>query len=295
MDLAIVIPAYNEARTIRGIAEQALRQTDRVIIVDDGSADGTSEALAGLPVVLVRHCSNLGKAAALWDGFRVALDGGADFMATLDGDGQHLPADIARLMRVARRYPDRIVIGARLRTRANAPLARRCANGFADFWISWAAGYPIADSQSGERVYPASLLRHVQARHDQSAAFTLESELLILGARLGYECVSVPIATIYESDARASHFQPARDIPRIGALVARSLFAQRMHPRGLWNSLRSVPAIVDESAAIAAEAADGKHDSVLRKTPSASFPQTGRRPGTALRRSRRNARASRGG
>ena len=294
MDLAIVIPAYNEARTIRGIAEQALRQTERVIVVDDGSADGTSEALAGLPVVLVRHSVNLGKAAALWDGFRIALDGGADFIATLDGDGQHLPADIARLMRVARRYPDRIVIGARLRTRANAPLARRCANGFADFWISWAAGYPIADSQSGERVYPASLLRHVQARHDESAAFTLESELLILGARLGYECVSVPIATIYHGDARASHFRPTRDIPRIAALVARSLLAQRMHPRGLWNSLRSARAIVDESAAIAAEAPEGKHDNVPPKTPSAPFPQRGHRLGTALRRSRRNARVLRG-
>lgn len=259
MDLAIVIPAYNEARTIRGIAEQALRQTDRVIIVDDGSTDGTSEVLAGLPVVLVHHAVNLGKAAALWDGFRIALDGGAEFIATLDGDGQHLPADIARLLRVARRYPDRIVIGARLRTRANAPLARRFANSFADFWISWAAGYPVADSQSGERVYPASLLRRVQARHDQGAAFTLESALLILGAPLGYESVAVPIETIYHRDARASHFRPVRDIPRIGALVTKSILSQRMNPRGLWNSLRSAPVIVDEIATIAAEAPEGRH------------------------------------
>jgi len=259
MDLAIVIPAYNEARTIRGIAEQALRQTDRVIIVDDGSTDGTSEALAGLPVVLVRHSANLGKAAALWDGFRIALDGGADFIATLDGDGQHLPADIARLMRVARGYPGRIVIGARLRTRASAPLARRCANSFGDFWISWAAGYPIADSQSGERVYPASLLRQVQARHDRNAAFTLESELLILGAPLGYESVAAPIATIYHGDARASHFRPVRDFARIGAMVARSLLSRRMHLRGLWNSLRNAPVVVDETAIVVAEAPDAKH------------------------------------
>jgi glycosyltransferase involved in cell wall biosynthesis len=259
MDLAIVIPAYNEARTIRGIAEQALRQTDRVIVVDDGSADGTSEAVAGLPVVLVRHDVNLGKAAALWDGFRIALDGGADFIATLDGDGQHLPADIARLMRIARRYPDRIVIGARLRTRASAPLARRCANGFGDFWISWAAGYAIADSQSGERIYPAALLRQVQARHDRDATFTLESELLIRGAHLGYESVAVPIATIYNHDARASHFRPVRDFARIGAMVARSLLSRRMNLRGLWNSLRGAPIIVDESAVVATEAPDPRH------------------------------------
>lgn len=254
MGLAIVIPAYNEARTIRGIAEQSLRQTDSVIIVDDGSTDGTSDAVAGLPVVLVRHPANLGKAAALWEGFRVALDSGAELVATLDGDGQHLPADIARLARVARLYADRIVIGARLTTRSNAPLARRLANSFGDFWISWAAGYPIADSQSGERIYPASLLRQAQARHDRDAKFTLESELLIRGAQLGYESVAVPIATIYHSDARASHFRPVRDFARIGAMVARSLLSQRMNLRGLWNSLRSAPVIVDETAAVAAEA-----------------------------------------
>jgi glycosyltransferase involved in cell wall biosynthesis len=258
MDLAIVIPAYNEARTIRGIAEDALRQTDTVIIVDDGSTDGTSDALAGLPVVLARHSMNMGKAAALWEGFRLALGRGAGLIATLDGDGQHLPADITRLALVARRHSDRIVIGARLRTRASAPLARRCANAFADFWISWAAGYPIADSQSGERIYPASLLRQVEARHDRDAAFTLESELLILGARLGYQSVAVPIATIYHPDARASHFRPARDISRITAMVAKSLLAQRMNLRGLWNSLRSTPVIVDETAAVDVEAPEAK-------------------------------------
>jgi glycosyltransferase involved in cell wall biosynthesis len=293
MDLAIVIPAYNEARTIRGLAVQALRETERVIIVDDGSTDGTSKALAGLPVTLLRHPANLGKAAALWDGFRIALDGGADFIATLDGDGQHLPADIARLMRAARRYPDCIVIGARVRTRGNAPLARRCANAFADFWVSWAAGYPIADSQSGERIYPASLLRQVQARHDQSAAFTLESELLIVGARLGYQSVAVPIETIYHRDARASHFRPARDIPRIVALVARSLLAARMHPRGLWNSLRGAPVIVDENAVVAAEARDTKHDDVLPNTSPAPSTQGGHRFGRVARPSRRNRRVPR--
>lgn len=259
MDLAIVIPAYNEARTIRGIALQALRQNDNVIIVDDGSTDGTSDALAGLPVVLVRHAANLGKAAALWEGFRIALDDGADFVATLDGDGQHLPVDIPRLYRVARSYTGHVVIGARLRMRANAPLVRRCANRFADFWVSWAAGYPIADSQSGERIYPASLLRKLQVRHDLGAAFTIETELLIRGAQLGYESVAVPIATIYHRDARASHFRPVRDFARIGVMVARSLLAQRMNLRGLWNSLRSAPVIVDEVAAVAAEAPEGKH------------------------------------
>jgi glycosyltransferase involved in cell wall biosynthesis len=259
MRLAIVIPAYNEARTIRGIAEQALRQTRAVIVVDDGSTDGTSDALAGLAVVIVRHEINQGKAAALWDGFRVALDAGADLVATLDGDGQHLPVDIPRLARVARQYADRIVIGARLHGRAKAPLARRFANGFADFWISWAAGYPVADSQSGERIYPAAFLRQVQARHDSGASFTLDSELLVNGAQLGYESVAVPIATIYARGARASHFRPVRDITRIVLMVAKSLLAQRMNLRGLWNILHRPPLIVEENATVAADSPNYKH------------------------------------
>ncbi len=264
-DLAIVIPAYNEARTIREIAVQALRQTDSVIVIDDGSSDGTSDALAGLPIVLARHPANQGKAAALRAGFRIALEGGANFIATVDGDGQHVPADIPRLYRVARMHPQRIVIGARLRERADAPRARRYANTFGDFWISWAAGYPIADSQSGERVYPASLLREVQARHSRVCAFTLESELLIRGAELGYESVAVPISAIYQQGARASHFRPVLDFARIGVLVAKSLLTRWMNLPGLWRRLRSTPVIVDETAVTVSPAPmPGQPDSIPR-------------------------------
>ena len=245
MDLAIVIPAYNEASTIRAIAQNALRVSPLVIVVDDGSSDATSEALSGLPLVLLRHEKNLGKAAALWNGFNTALDHDVEFVATLDGDGQHLPEDIRRLATAARRHPRHIVIGARMKGRDAAPMARRFANRFADFWISWAAGYPIADSQSGERLYPASLLRAVKVRHDCAAAFTLESEILIRGAQLGYPSVAVPVATIYAAAARPSHFRPVRDIGRIVVMVAKSLLSQGLHPAGLWNSLRRSPTVVD--------------------------------------------------
>ncbi|MEO6565127.1 MAG: glycosyltransferase family 2 protein [Casimicrobiaceae bacterium] len=244
MLLAVVIPAYNESRTIHAIVQQALLQSAIVIVVDDGSTDGTGAALAGLPALLLTHAENQGKAAALWDGFRLALEHDPDFVATLDGDGQHLPGDLDRLVRVAAAHAGSIVIGARLNNRRNAPLARRFANRFADFWISWAAGYPIADSQSGQRVYPASLLREVQVRHDRGAAFTLESEILIRASQLGYQSVAVPISTIYLPGARASHFRPARDIGRIVIMVARSLLSQGMHLSGLWNALRRTPSIV---------------------------------------------------
>lgn len=259
MRLAVVIPAYNEAMTIRAIVQQALVQTAIVIVVDDGSTDRTGEALAGLPVLLLTHPENQGKAAALWDGFRAALEHDADFVATLDGDGQHLPADVEMLVRVATANPGNIVIGARLNNRQNAPLARRFANRFADFWISWAAGYPIADSQSGQRVYPASLLRSVQVRHDSGAAFTLESEMLIRASQLGYQSIAVPISTTYLPDARASHFRPVRDVWRIVVMVAKSLLSQRMHLAGLWNALGRTPSIVRPGEVAAPIATDCEH------------------------------------
>ena len=258
MIVAIVIPAFNEARTIRAVAERALRESSLVVVVDDGSTDETCNALAGLPVVVVRHDRNRGKAAALWTGFDVALTSEADYVATLDGDGQHDAVDLRRLAVEAGKHPHSIIIGARLIDRVNAPFGRRIANAFADFWISWAAGYPIADSQSGERIYPAQLLRLIEAAHDRRSSFTFESEVLIRGACLGYSSVSVPIRTIYMgASGRQSHFRPVRDVWRIVLMVAQSLLVRGLYLRGLWNSLRSSANVVAVEDAIPPELREG--------------------------------------
>jgi glycosyltransferase involved in cell wall biosynthesis len=235
---AIVIPAYEEATTIRDIAERSLRQCPLVIVVDDGSTDGTGAALEGLPVEVLRHAHNQGKASSLWDGIQLALANGAECVVTLDGDGQHQPEDVPRLLLAAREHPHRVIIAARLKGRELYPKSRRRANRFADFWISWAAGHGIADSQSGQRLYPAALLRQLEVRHDAGAGFTFESEALIRAARLGYTTVAIPIAAVFHSQGRPSHFHPVRDIGRIVAMVAGYLLASGMYPTGLWRSLR---------------------------------------------------------
>ena len=148
----IVIPAFNEARTIRGLVEAALALCVRVLVIDDGSSDGTAEQVQGLPVTLLRHPVNRGKAAGLRTAFAHALALGARCVVTVDGDGQHDPRDAAKLLAVWRRQPDRLVIGSRLHDRARIPRARYFGNRTACFWISWAAGHPIADTQSGFRV-----------------------------------------------------------------------------------------------------------------------------------------------
>src|SRR5204862_2349944 len=111
---------------------------------------------------------------------------------------------------------------------------RRIANAVADFWLSWAAGQPIVDSQSGQRAYPADLLRALMndpsLRGERGAGFTLESELLIAAARLGYGTVAVPIDTVYCAGGRRSHFRPLRDTGRIVRMLARRLLARGLHP-----------------------------------------------------------------
>jgi glycosyltransferase involved in cell wall biosynthesis len=231
--VAVLIPAYNEAATIRNVVTRALAQCPWVIVVDDGSSDTTVAALAGLPVTLLRNAVNQGKAASLWLGIQHALAEGAEGVVTLDGDGQHSPEDIPRLVASAERFPGQIVIGSRMAEKAAFPRRRLFANQAANFCMSWASGYRIEDSQSGFRLYPAPLLRRIKLAHDCSRGFVFESEILIEAARLGVFSVAVPIAAIYRPGARASHFHAVRDVVRIGRMVAWKLLRRAMYPQGL--------------------------------------------------------------
>lgn len=234
----IAIPAYEEAGTIRALVQSALMHCSNVIVVDDGSRDGTAAQLKGLPVTLLTHEVNKGKAAGLRTAFAHALDSDARCVITIDGDGQHDPADAPELLSAWQRHPDCIVIGSRLHDRAQFPPARYRANRFACFWISWAAGHPIADSQSGFRVYPREVLRIALDRRVHGSRFTFESEVLIEAARRGYTTLAVAIPGRYPAHARPSHFRPVVDIAKIVVMVAGRLLRQGMAPLGLWRSLK---------------------------------------------------------
>lgn len=265
-NIVVVIPAFNEAATIRELTKRVLQIVQDVVVVDDGSTDATSEQLAGLRVKLVRNERNLGKAASLWKGFEHALARGAQLIVTLDGDGQHQPEDIPRLLNLAERSPQCIVVGARLHDKKNFPPSRYYANQFARFWISWAAGYPIADTQSGFRVYPASLFAVLARRDVAWNGFVFESEILIAAGELGVRSVAVAIPGIYPKVARASHFRPVADIARIVAMVAGRLLRRGMNPAGLWRSL-NLPMAIEIGPDLAALSGSGLADAVAEKAP----------------------------
>ena len=250
--IAVVIPALNEVLRIREVAEAALRHCPNVILVDDGSDDGTVEAVADLPVTVLRHPQRMGKGAALRDGFREALRQGHAAVLTMDGDGQHRAEDIPRLLATGSRYPGWIVIGARLRKRANQPLHRRLANEFGDWGVAWGTGYQIADSQSGQRLYPAEVCR-LACAGIPGEDFVFEAQLLMSAAQeLGTRCVSVPIEARYSlvhgaPAFRPSHFRPLRDLWRITSHIV----LQCLRRGGLWQVHRRVranPPVIDDPA-----------------------------------------------
>jgi len=250
MRIAVVIPAFNEATTIAEVAGGALRHARRVIVVDDGSRDGTAAELAPLPVILIRNDANLGKAASLARGFAAALEQSVDAVVTLDADGQHRPADIPRLIEAAAEHPGDIIIATRLEGRERMPRLRRFGNRQADFWIAWAAGYPIRDTQCGFRLYPAALLEGLTVRGGRQNSFVFESEVLIEAARAGCHARCVPIDTIYGRSPRASHYRAAADTMRIVLMVAGHLLRRGLNLPGLLRSLGvlSHPAFARDSA-----------------------------------------------
>lgn len=237
MKIAAVIPAYNEANTIFEVVSRTCQQVDWVIVVDDGSSDGTAEKLTHLPVTVVRHANNLGKATALWQGIKLAIEKGAEAVLTLDADGQHCPGEIPRLVAAGRRHPDKIIIAARLVKRSSVPIMRRFANAMADFWISWAAGHPILDTQSGFRVYPITLLKQLHKKSSLRHGFVFESEILIEAAKQGYWTKSIAIDAIYPKNARPSYYRPTRDTLLIIRMVAWQLLSRGLYLQGLVATL----------------------------------------------------------
>lgn len=233
----VVIPAYQEAATIAAMIGRLRATVPGVplLVVDDGSSDGTGTIAAAAGAEVIGTAANEGKGAALRRGMGEALARGAAFVATLDGDGQHRPEDLPRLLALAR--PDRIVIGSR-RGAVGQPVARRWANRVADFWISWAARHPVADSQSGFRIYPAAALGALARYAGRARGFSFESEILIDAARAGITTVAADIPALYGTQLqRPSHFRPVADIARIVIMVAGKLLSRGMDPVGLLRSL----------------------------------------------------------
>lgn len=252
-DTAVVIPALNERLRIREVVLDALSVCPRVIVVDDGSDDGTAECIADLPVTVLRHRQRQGKGAAMRTGFAEAARRGAEGVFTMDGDGQHKAGDFPRMLQAANAYPGWVVNGARLRKRASQPLIRRIGNDFGDWGISWACGFRMVDTQCGQRFYPRAVYTLPGVAGE---GFVFEAQLLISAARrAGARVVSVPIETRYASSEpgsfRKSHFRLVRDLWKITSHVVVQVLGQGRVSYWYAQARRHPPVIHDPSGEFA--------------------------------------------
>lgn len=217
-DVVAIIPAYQCRATIGEVVAGVLEHVARVIVVDDGSTDGTGEVAAAGGAEVIRNPANRGKGHALRRGFdavlterRAALDRGevpgVAAVVLLDGDGQHDPADLPVLLAAWDEGAYELVVGGRLTQKALIPAHRYWTNAIGTKLLSWVTGVALEDSQSGFRMVGADLLERM---HLASNGYAIESEMLIKAARRGARIGQVVIRTIYH-DRVPSFYRPVRD------------------------------------------------------------------------------------
>jgi glycosyltransferase involved in cell wall biosynthesis len=214
--VAAVIPAYLEEKHIAGVVRRTLTQLDNVLVVDDGSADATAATARNAGAEVIVHPQNGGKGESIKTGLRHWLDRNFIYVVVLDGDGQHLPEEIAHFLAAASSARAELLIGTRMKDVREMPLVRRLVNRYMSNKISRLCGQPIPDTQCGFRMVHRSLIPELLGGAER---FDYETEMLILASRKGCRIESVPITTVYSDEVSSIH--PVRDTIRFFKLIRR--------------------------------------------------------------------------
>ena len=215
-EIAVVIPAYNASSTVEQVTREAMRHARRVVVVDDGSRDGTGGLAASTGAEVLTHPRNLGKGAALRTAFAALVEGATDAVITLDADGQHDPADIPRFVEAYRAGGADLIIGSRWTSFAGMSRGRRFGNRFSSRALAFFSGIRLPDSQSGFRLYSVPFLKRARLK---GQAYELEMEAILAAAASGAKVETVPIRSPVADGRDRSHFRPVRDTYRICACV----------------------------------------------------------------------------
>ncbi|MDR1145648.1 MAG: glycosyltransferase family 2 protein [Verrucomicrobiales bacterium] len=215
----IVMPLFNHAATVSGVAREVLRRYAELLVVDDGSTDGGAATLDGLPLTVLRHAANRGKGAAILTAARWARERGFTHLLTIDADGQHFPDEIEILLARGREWPNAIVIGARDFNTPNVPAASRFGRQFSAFWARVQTGRAVGDIQSGLRLYPLTVFAALRLG---ARRYAFEVEIVIKALWHGFTVSEVPVRVHYPpARERVSHFHQWRDNLRVALLNTR--------------------------------------------------------------------------
>jgi len=232
-----LIPCLDGGDTLEPVVRGASEHAETVIVVDDGSSDGSAERARGLGADVVVHPRNRGKGAALITGLERAAALGFTHCVTIDADGQHAPADIPLLVRAAGQNPDAIVIGARDFAVDNVPGSSRFGRKFSNFWVRLETFNKLSDTQSGFRVYPVALVRALSV---PASRFQWEVEVLVRGAWSGLPIVEIPVSVYYAPpDERISHYRGWADSALITRMHLRLLVRMLLIP--FWRPPKLIP------------------------------------------------------
>jgi glycosyltransferase involved in cell wall biosynthesis len=210
-----LIPAYEEEPRVAAVVEAARRQLP-VVVVDDGSTDGTASVAEAAGATVIRQHPNAGKGAALRAGFRHALADGAAAVITLDADGQHDPTEIPTFLAAFRDRRPGLIVGRR--DFAAMPPVRRLSNVLGGAAMSLALGRSIPDNQSGYRLVGRELLDAMLASDE--SGFEFEVEMIARCVALGLPLEWVPIQTIYAGEP--SHIDPWRHFTEFVRVVRKA-------------------------------------------------------------------------
>ncbi|PJR04832.1 DUF2062 domain-containing protein [Avrilella dinanensis] len=212
----VIVPTYNNERTLKRVLDGVLEYTDSVLVVNDGSTDSTSGILENYPQIIQIHLpENKGKGNALAIGFKVAKEKGFKNAITIDSDGQHYPDDIPNFIEALKSESAPVLlIGNRNMNQDGIPKKSSFGNRFSNFWFWFETGIKLEDTQSGYRLYPLDYL----PEKFYTKKFEFEIEVIVRTAWKGVKVKNIPVKVLYDMNERVSHFRPFRDFTRISIL-----------------------------------------------------------------------------
>ena len=223
MIVGAILPALNAARFLTEVIGE-IRQLHpelRVLVVDDGSTDGTADTARAAGAEVVTHEVNQGKGEALKTGYTWAQEQDLEWVFTMDSDGQHLPGEMQGFLDTAARENFDVVVGTRMANTEDMPWIRKKTNEFTSWVISRLAGQYIPDSQNGYRLYRTRCFAGLVLR---TSRYDSESEILVRMSRKGYRIGSTPITTVYGDEE--SSINPFVDTGRFFRLVFMLMFSR---------------------------------------------------------------------
>ena len=215
-NVAAVIPAFLEEKHVGDVVTRTRQQLDRVVVIDDGSADATAARARAAGAEVIVHPENRGKGEAIKTGLRHWLEREVPYVVILDGDGQHLPEEIERFILAANSSKAGLLIGTRMNDVSSMPMVRRVVNRYMSDQISRVCGQTIPDTQCGFRLVHRDLIPDLLGG---AGRFDYETEMLFIASRNGHRIVSVPISTVYSDEVSSIH--PVRDTVRFVKLMRR--------------------------------------------------------------------------